>query len=854
MLYTYYRQFGNSIFVRYKTDDDPKTKNKVIRDYKPTLYIQSEEPTDVTSIYGQHLKPVHLESIKGAKQFAEQYKNVENFVIEGNSNYANQFMIELYDGEEPDYNENNIRIGALDIEVHSTDGFPHPEEAAWPFSAITIWDSIEDMFYVFGVKCHEYDTWKKEKSPEAVGELNVTYFEFETEENMARSFLSHMNDHQYDVTTGWNSESFDMPYIVNRCYKILGEQYTNKMLSPFNKITIKEIKGNFGKLQQKVDIVGLPHIDYLELYKKHTYKPRQSFKLDYIAHVELDERKLSYEEAGSLENLYETDYQLYIDYNIQDVNIIKRLDAKLGLFSLVYAMSYYTLSNFEDAMGTVKIWEQLVAKFLYNKGKAPSFRHNPKEERDFEGAFVKDVIPGRYNWVVSFDLNSLYPHIEMQWNIGPETHVPYHELPDELKAIRDNHTFDDLLNQKIDLSALKKYNVCMAANFEFYRLDQMSFFSEIKRDLYASRKKVKRQMLDAQSDAQKVKENKAELRRLNDLEAKYNNLQLGLKVLLNGGYGALANKHFLYYMVENAEAITLSGQLVNRFTSSRLENSLKEMFDSDQLLWAAGDTDSAYISIEPFMDTVKGDIQERVDMADRFCNEIMSPMIDDLSQNLCDYVNGYEQKMKWEREVIAETSIWVAKKKYAMNVWDSEGVRFTGKPKMKLTGLESVKSITPEWSKKLLEACYQYALNGDQSEMYSLIESTEEEFKTYDVNDIAIPSGVNGIDKYHDEINLFKSGTPKHVKAVLVHNMMLKTLGINTIEPITDGSKIKWVELKMPNPTGQPVVAFDTYLPKEFGLNGYINRDAILERSFKKPLKIFLDAIGWEPEETVTLF
>lgn len=325
--------------------------------------------------------------------------------------------------------------------------------------------------------------------------------------------------------------------------------------------------------------------------------------------------------------------------------------------------------------------------------------------------------------------------------------------------------------------------------------------------------------------------------------------------MLNGGYGAVANKHFLYYMVENAEAITMTGQLVNRFTSENLDNKLKQMFNTEKTFWIAGDTDSMYLTIEPFMNTVKEtDIQKKVDIADRFCNEVLDPIIDDLSERLCSYINGYEQKMKWEREVIAEDAIWVAKKKYAMNVWDSEGVRYTQKPKMKLTGLESVKSSTPQWSKELLEKCYGFALRDDQDGLYNLVESLVEDFETYDINDIAIPSGVNGLDKYYDENNLFKSGTPKHVKACLVHNMMLRRLNINSIQPITDGNKIKWVELKLPNPTGYPVVAFDTYLPKEFKLNEYIDRRAILERSFRKPLKIFLDAIAWEPERTNTLF
>jgi DNA polymerase elongation subunit (family B) len=309
----------------------------------------------------------------------------------------------------------------------------------------------------------------------------------------------------------------------------------------------------------------------------------------------------------------------------------------------------------------------------------------------------------------------------MQWNIGIDTLIPYNELPAELKALRDNYTFDDLLHKKIDLSVLDKYNVTMAANFEFYRKDKMSFFSEIKRELYNNRKAVKREMLDAEAKQQNV--SGKEKKELEYLEAKLNNMQLGLKVLLNGGYGALASPYFLYYMVENAEAITLSGQFVNKWTSSSVEDHLQKVFENKKgHYWIAGDTDSGYFTIKPFMDTVKEkDIQKKVDVANQFCEQIMKPHIDQKCQELCDYINGYEQKMVWGREVIAENAIWVAKKKYVMQVWDSEYVRYKT-PKIKLTGMEAVKSSYPEWSRNYLKKCYTAALQGTESDVHTLIE------------------------------------------------------------------------------------------------------------------------------------
>lgn len=535
MLYTYFKAYGNNIFVRYKTEDDVHTRSKVIDNYQPTLYTQTDQPSDTTSIFGYNLKPIQLESIKDAKTFTDRCSSIDNFYVEGNGNYANQFMIELYDGKSPDYSDDMIRVGILDIEVHTTGPFPVPEKAKWPINAITIFDTIERCFYTFALKHREEDHWTIEAADDAVQNLKVEYFEFESEKDLMRSFLSHINDHAYDVTSGWHSETFDMPYIVNRSYHLFKKKYTNKMLSPFGIINIREVFGAFGKPKQKVDIVGLPHLDYMELYKKHTHTPRESYKLDFIAHAELGEKKLSYEEMGDLQGLYEKDYQRFIDYNIQDVNLIVRLEDQLGLFSLVYAMTYYTLSNFEDTMGTVKIWEQLISKFLYHDNRVPLFQKQDQEERDFEGAFVKEPIRGFHDWVVTSDLKSLYPHIEQQWNIGPETHVPYDSLPGDLRSIVDTYTFDDILEKKADMSALDRYEITMAPNFEFYRTDKMSFFSEIKRSLYAQRSQHKQKMLEAQRNKVASKDPDT-IRYYERIEAREDNMQMGLKILRMGGF------------------------------------------------------------------------------------------------------------------------------------------------------------------------------------------------------------------------------------------------------------------------------------------------------------------------------
>lgn len=861
-LYTYYKTWGNVILLCYRDKDGVK-QSKKIDFYQPSLYVRPTEQVqvDAESIYGYPLSRVKFNGIKEAKEFADRYKNVENFTVEGNSNFANQFLVELYNGEMPAFDPNKIRAGVLDIEVHAPE-FPEPSETKWPINGITVYDNFTDKYYTFGDKAYIHNRQSKD-----VGDCEVAYVHCDSEHQLLTRFIEHMISFQYDFTSGWNSETFDMPYIVGRCNKIVGSALTNR-LSPFGKINTRTFTGNFGKEQISVDILGLPHLDYLALYKKHILAPRDSYKLGNIGEVELGMTKMSYEEEGKLTTLYEENPQKFYEYNIKDVKIVKCLNDKLGLFNLTYVLSYYTFSNFEDTLGTTKVWEFLVARHLYNVGQVPLFSKSG-DYREFEGAFVKDPVVGFHRWGVSVDLNSLYPHIEMQVNIGPETYVPREQLPYELACMKSKYTVEDLIEGRIDLSPLVKYDYSMAANFEFYRKDRQSFFSVIKEDLYARRKKFKKQMLAAQQRAQAVKvklqsaTNSVEIDALNaelnaaEAEAMLcDNLQQGMKILLNAGYGALGNEHFLYFKVENAEAITLTGQLVNQWTCRRLNKQFNKWFKTtDYTYWLYGDTDSGYFTVAPFVDNVLRHVTDKtviVDSIDKLMKDIVSPFIDKQTDELAKYINSYANKMVWEREVIAESMILTAKKRYAMKVLDSEGVRFA-EPKIKIMGLEAVKSSTPGWSRKYLKECYTIALDNDVKRLHDRVLQMRASFKKLSISDIAIPRGVTEVDKYVSATTIYQKGTPKNVKAAIIHNMLVDKYGLRNVAKIVSGDKIKYIDLVKPNPIGQEVVGFMSYLPQEFNLDKYVNRERVFESAFLEPLSIFLESIGWHYEAKLTL-
>ena len=862
-LYTFYKTWGNNILFRYRKNG--KSYAKKVDFYKPSLFTKTQpgQPADLKSIYGHDLHRVQFEGIREAKEFVKSYSDVQGMTIEGNSNYANQFIIELYDGKMPEFDPSQIRTGILDIEVDVPDGegFPEPSEVKWPINGITIYDNFTDTYYCIGDKEYVHDSQDKD-----VGELTVVYQQCANEVELLKAMLLHFRDFQYDMTSGWNSETFDMPYIVNRCFKVVGTELTKSSLSPFNMVELREINGNFGKTQLKAEIMGVPHTDMLELYKKHIYTPRESFRLDFIANAELGENKMTYEDEGSLHGLYHQNPQKFYAYNIKDTKLVKQINDKLGLFNITFTLAYYCLANYEDTLGTTKIWEQLIAKHLYTKGLAPTFAAKRSEGREFDGAFVHPTQVGFHRWLLSVDLNSLYPMNEIQYNIGPNTYIPRDRLPNELLELKAKYTLDDLVHKRVDLSMLQNYNLVMAGNFEFYDRSYVGFMSEIKDELYTGRKVKKKLMLKAQSEVERLKAEAAVKGMIDEivkgisentkLDTLNSNLQMALKILLNAGYGAVGNQHFLYYKVENAEAITSSGQLINKWTHVRVNALLNKMLGTEgKNRTVAGDTDSLYLVLDDVVEMMgirHLSDNEIADKLDQFMKEVLSPKIDQFSQELCDYMNGMQNKMVWEREVISPISIFVRKKGYTMNVIDSEGVRFTT-PKFKVVGLEAVKARSyPEWSRNFLKECYKIALTRDQSKLHETVARIRQDFMKMPINEIAIPRGVNNLGKYADPDTVYIKGTPKHVKASLNHNKLVEQLGLST-PLINDGNKIKYIDLKRPNPINQDVIGFNYFLPTEFGLEKYVDRETIFETAFMSPLMIFLEAIKWTHEPVISL-
>lgn len=497
--YTNVAKWGNQICYRY-IDNGERYIEKV--KFQPTLYHLTKQDSEYKTLNGHNLKPYTYESIKDMKAAVDYSTEIDYVKLFGSKNVVTQFIQETY----PDginYNaemKKQIRGFFLDIEVHCEKGFPVPIKAEWPVVAISVYDTITETFFVLGY--HPNQTFKFDPQHEKIGHLNVKYKQCASEYELLTTFLNFWDAMKPDWYSGWNSDNFDMAYMYNRIEKILGE-YALPKLSPFRFINSRMKRGEYSQ-EQIINIIGVEALDYLELYKKHTYKKLPSYKLDYVAYAELKEKKLSYKESGNLKNLYIENFQKYIEYNIQDTNLVLRLDKKLDFINVTYSIAYYALINYNDTLDTVPAWESMPYHRLIKKNIIPPINPVKKKSNQFTGAYVHDPKTGFYDWVVLVDLASMYPHIIQQWNIGTESLIEYNEkseVYDKLGLV----TEEKLLNKEINTDVLPD-NVCLGANGCLFDTSERTFFHEIMRELYDGRKVNKRKQTDYEKGLEEIED------------------------------------------------------------------------------------------------------------------------------------------------------------------------------------------------------------------------------------------------------------------------------------------------------------------------------------------------------------
>jgi DNA polymerase elongation subunit (family B) len=615
-----------------------------------------------------------------------------------------------------------------------------------------------------------------------------------------------------------------VPYLIRRIGKILGEGAMKRM-SPWN-IIQEDQTYEMGKTQTYFRLLGIAQLDYLQLYRKFTIKNQESYRLDHIGKVELGEQKDD-NPYDTFKEWYQQDIQSFIDYNIQDVELVDKLEDRLQLIELALTMAYNAKANYEDVFSQVRMWDTIIFNELLKDNIIVPMRDMNPTSPELVGAYVKDPKVGFHDWVVSFDLNSLYPHLIMQYNISPET-----ILPD-----KKNVDIVDLLDKKIDMSD----GNCMAANGTMYRTGKQGFLPRIIQKEYNDRTVYKKKMLEAEQQYANTKDPKYE-----KLARRYYLVQHSKKISLNSAYGAIGNKYFRYYDHRMAEAITTSGQLNIRWIDQKLNEYFNKLYKTKDDYIIASDTDSVYINMAPLVKmTGATDKNKIVKALDKFCSERLEPYITKCYDELGSYMNVYENKMVMKREAIADKGIWTAKKRYILNVHNSEGVQYP-EPKLKIMGIEAVKTSTPLPCRDKLKESFKVIMGGDQKEMKEFIVNFRRDFELLPPEDIAFPRSVNGVNKYGDTTSIYKKGTPMHVKGALLYNHLLKTKKIShKFQQFYEGDKGKFVHLRK-NVWNANVITFMAKLPKEFEMHGLIDYEQQFTKSFMEPLRFILDAINWK--------
>ena len=797
-------------------------------DYQPTLFVSSNKETQYKTLDGQYVAKVKPGTVRETKEFIRQYEFVDNFKVFGNERFIYQYISDKYPQDEVKFDISKIRLYTMDIETKSENGFPDVESA----------DQEMLLISMQNYNTKEIITWGQ--GPFKLKQGNHYYKQFNNEFDLLNDFISWWIKNTPDIVTGWNIQMFDIPYLAKRLYRVLGDKVARR-LSPWGLCSPKELYIK-GRRHIVYDIGGITQLDYLDLYKKFTYTNRESYRLDYIAHVELGQKKLDHSEHDTFKDFYTNGWQKFVEYNIIDVELVDRLEDKMKLIELALTMAYDAKVNYNDVFYQVRMWDNIIYNYLKKRNIVIPPKLSEQKDEKYAGAYVKEPKPGKYDWVVSFDLNSLYPHLIMQYNISPET------LRDERHP---TVSVKDILEKNLTFEMHKDNAVC--ANGAMYRKDKRGFLPELMEKMYNERVIFKKRMLEAKQEYEKnptdnlVKE-----------IARCNNIQMAKKISLNSAYGAIGNQYFRYYQLANAEAITLSGQVSIRWIENKMNDFLNKILKTEKEDYViASDTDSIYLNLGPLVDVIykdkEKDSESIVSFIDTICEKTLEPFIDQSYKELAEYVNAYDQKMFMKRENIADRGIWTAKKRYILNVWNSEGVQYH-EPKLKMMGIEAVKSSTPAPCREMIKDALKLMMNGTEDEVIKFIENSRKKFRKLPPEEIAFPRSVSDVTKYKSSNMIYMKGTPIHVRGALLFNHYIKKHNLtNKYSLIGNGEKIKFCYLKKPNKIHENVISFIQDFPKELQLDKYVDHDLQFEKSFIEPLRIILDSIGWKVEKTANL-
>ncbi|MCS7316934.1 MAG: hypothetical protein NZZ41_01240 [Candidatus Dojkabacteria bacterium] len=893
--YVYYDKFQTNKILCWEYENGIKKLNV----YDPPLYFfisSQDRNSEYKTIFGNLVKKIECKDWYTYKDKIQYYKSKNIETYESDVPIETKFIIQHYLGI--DLKLPIFDIYFLDIEVYSDAGFPEAKDANYPIKIITIWSTKQKKFFIFCEK--DFDDKFLRKNNE-----NFEKYIHEDEKELLNEFMNFIQKTHPDVISGWNSNGYDIPYIINRCRKLFGYEQNEKgriikdgasKISPIDYVYSRRLPISEYKFEERFEIPGINLLDYMEVFQNYTFSEQESWKLDYIAKKEIGESKIPYD--GTIADLYKN-WQQYVEYNIQDVRLLKKLDEKKKFFNLLFTFCYGCRVPFEHFVKTTKVLDgAFLSRLAQDKIVLPDVRNfsdvNEKEDEKYIGGYVKDPEPGIHQWIVSFDATSLYPSIMMGWNISPETKItviPKQYVKPLMKCLADDQHQDDTVMQisgkEISIRKfadfMKKNKYCLAANGAIYKTDVQGVVGKFVKEWFDKRKEYKKLMLKAKEQHNKEK------------EEEYDGLQYNYKILINSVYGYLGTPHSRLYDYDNAVAVTMTGRLITTssiyainsyFSSSKWENNKqfgnnKNQIVSDVVIY--GDTDSLYVSFEKILKSMGFDLsksdekiknfllfniekenseffdlwskeekEKQEEQASSLINLVSSIIQKNMQILTTQYCNLQKNTIFFKREAIASRALFLnAKKHYAMWVINSEGVELEEGKRLKLVGIDVVRSSTPPFAREnlktiikniLLKTNYQFTIQ----ELYNLYEK----FKNADIVDIAFPSSVNNLDEYLEKYKNhggFKS-TPMHIRAAILYNNAISKNKLLTkkYEPIKSGDKMKYVYI-IENPQWpENVIGFKDKFPKELNLEKYVNKEEQFNRAVLSPIKSIFNVLNWK--------
>ena len=817
---------GNQVEV-HLWDDVAGYQNFIFKNY---AYVR-DGGGQYRSIYGDKLKKV-------------TYWTEQDFktgrVFESDIPLETRILLDRYEGsDEPSKDHREL---FFDIEVEVTDGFPEPSKAQNKVTSIAMYTKHDGKYRVY-VLGDGKDNIKND--------VDIRFYS--TESELLKEFLRYWIKVQPTMVTGWNTNGFDIPYLYNRLSKVLGEEFANA-LSP-----IQIVKYNPNKKMYR--IAGVSSLDYMDLYRKFTYTQQSSYRLDHIGTIEVGLGKVEYE--GTLDDLYRDDIDKFIEYNLNDVEIVKALDQKFKLLDLARAVSHLGRIPYEEVYFSSRYIEGAMLVYLRSLGlvapsKGANVTYDGSESR-FSGAYVKSPNPGRYDWVFDLDLTSMYPSIIMSLNMSPETKIGKINGWDAEEFIKgsDKHYSVEKGGKTIRTFTsgqlkdfFNKNEISISSNGVLYDLKQKGVIPAILEKWFNERVEYRKLAKKYETEGDQ------------ELHGYFNRRQLVQKILLNSLYGVLGLTVFRFYDIDNAEGTTTTGQKLIQFTEKVTNSYYNKILKTDEDYCIYTDTDSVFYSALPL-------VKNRFPNADVKDEKFMTEQILDIASEVQDYINksyNYfsskflniqgDHRFEIKQEMIAKAAFWVTKKRYGQWIINDGG---TPCEKLDVKGLDIVRSSFPpafrDFMTKVLKAILAKV---PKEKIDEFILNFKNNLQNEELDKIALPTGVKGIKKYTDKsrggfksktmFTPMKKGAPVHTKASVIYNDLLKHFKANNHEPISNGNKVRWVYLKE-NPLKIDGIAYKGYDdPKQIidFINQYVDRDKLFDKALNKKIQMFYDAMSWD--------